>query len=114
MPRMGMHGSALVAIEDEHAALAKGQLSKSLLKRIARFHLIDNTRGEPPMWKDNEIKKLKGTLQGKNGNSQLRATVHLQSADNKRAFEAELFGHIETRNGKVTRLDLVGAARTQG
>jgi hypothetical protein len=56
---------------DEHAALAKGQLSKSLLKRIARFHLIDNTRGEPPMWKDNEIKKLKGALQGKNGNSQL-------------------------------------------
>lgn len=99
---------------DEHAALAKGQLPKSLLKRIARFHLIDNTRGEPPMWKGNEIKKLKGTLQGKNGNSQLRATVHLQSADNKRAFEAELFGHIETRNGKVTRLDLVAKGNFRG
>ncbi len=99
---------------DEHAALAKGQLPKSLLKRITRFHLIDNTRGEPPMWRDSEIKKLEGTFNGKNGNGKLRATVHLQSADNKRAYEAELIGHIETRNGKVTRLDLVAKGDFRG
>ena len=49
---------------NEHAALAKGQLPQNLLKRIARFHLVDNTRGEPSMWNDNEIKKLEGTLRG--------------------------------------------------
>ena len=88
---------------DEHVALAKGQLPRSLLKRIARFHLVDNTRGEPPMWRENEIKKLEGTLR----NGQLRATVHLRTSNNARGYEAQLFGRIETKNGKVTRLDLV-------
>ena len=88
---------------DEHSALAKGQLPQSLLKRLARFHLVDNTRGEPPMWRDNEIKKLEGTLR----NGQLRATVQLKTANAARGYEAQLFGHIEIKNGKVTRLDLV-------
>ena len=87
----------------EHTALAKGELPKSLLRRIARFHLVDNTRGEPPMWDNNEIKKLEGVLR----KGQLRATVHLRTANNDRGYEAQLFGRIETKNGKVTRLDLV-------
>jgi hypothetical protein len=87
----------------EHTALAKGELPKSLLRRIARFHLVDNTRGEPPMWDNNEIKKLEGVLR----KGQLRATVHLRTANNDRGYEAQLFGRIETKNGKVTCLDLV-------
>jgi len=89
--------------DDEHAALVKGQLPQSLLRRLARFHLVDNTRGEPPMWRDNEIKKLEGTLR----NGQLRATVHLQTTNGERGYEAQLFGRVEIKNGKVTRLDLV-------
>ncbi|MBC8325547.1 MAG: hypothetical protein H8E27_07975 [Verrucomicrobia subdivision 3 bacterium] len=88
---------------DEHAALAKGQFPASLLKRLARFHLVDNTRGEPPMWRETEIKTLKGQLT----NGQLRATVHLQTANGDRGYEAQLLGRVETKNGKVTRLDLV-------
>ena len=87
----------------EHTALAKGELPKSLLRRIARFHLVDNTRGEPPMWDNNEIKKLERVLR----KGQLRATVHLRTANNDRGYAAQLFGRIETKNGKVTRLDLV-------
>ena len=41
---------------NEHAALAKSQLPQNVLKRIARFHLVDNTRGEPSMWNGNDIK----------------------------------------------------------
>ena len=95
---------------DEHAALANGQLPQSLLKRIARFHLIDNTRGEPPMWNDNEIKKFEGTLR----NGQLRATVHLRTAKSDRGYEAELLGRIETKAGKVTRLDVVAKGEFWG
>ena len=95
---------------DEHAALAKGQLPQSLLKRIARFHLVDNTRGEPPMWEPNEIKKLEGTLR----NGQLRATVHLRTAKGDRGYEAELLGRIETKAGKVTRLDVVAKGEFWG
>ena len=94
----------------EHAALAKGQLPQILLKRIARFHLIDNTRGEPPMWRENEIKKLEGTLR----TGQLRGTVHLRTAKGDRGYEAELLGHIETKAGKVTRLDVVAKGEFWG
>ena len=56
---------------DEHTTLTRGQLPKSLLKRLARYHLVDNTRGETTMWQENEIEKLEGKIT----NGQLRTTV---------------------------------------
>ena len=32
-------------------------IPEKLLYRLARFHLVDNTRGEPPMWQSREIRK---------------------------------------------------------
>ena len=89
--------------KSEREALVRGQLPGSLQKRIARFHLIDNTRGEPPMWNENEIRKLElsfnnGTLSGK---------IHLRTADGQRGYETELFGFIETKNNKVVRFDII-------
>ena len=95
---------------NEHSALAKGQLPQNLLKRIVRFHLVDNTRGEPSMWNDNEIKKLEGTLR----NGQLRTTVQLKTAKGDRSYEAELLGHLETKKGKVTRFDVVAKGHFRG
>ncbi len=94
----------------EHAELTKSQLPQSLLQRLARFHLVDNTRGEPPMWRENEIQKLQGTLR----NGQLRATVQLKTAKGDRGYEAELLGRIETKAGKVTRLDVVAKGEFWG
>lgn len=94
----------------EHTALFKGQLPQSLLKRIARFHLIDNTRGEPPMWNDNEIKKLEGTVR----NGRLRATVQLKTVKGDRGYEVELLGRIETKAGKVTRFNVVAKGEFWG
>ena len=94
----------------EHAALTKDRLPQSLLQRLARFHLVDNTRGEPPMWRENEIQKLQGTLR----NGQLRATVQLKTAKGDRGYETELLGHIETKAGKVTRLDVVAKGEFWG
>lgn len=88
---------------DEHADLVKGVMPQSLLSRIARFHLVDNTRGEPPMWKLNEIEKLEGGLQG----GLMRASIHLQTEGKDRGYELQMFGHIESKGGKVTRFDLI-------
>ncbi len=95
---------------DEHDALSKGQLSQSLLKRLTRFHLVDNTRGEPPMWEPKEIQKLEGTLH----NGQLRATVDLRAINGNRGYEAELLGCIETKAGEVTRFDVVSKGEFWG
>src|SRR6185369_2883588 len=32
-------------------------LPKFVQMRIARFHLLDDTRGEPPMWDEKEVRK---------------------------------------------------------
>ena len=87
----------------EQEALTKGQMTQSLQHRIARFHLVDNTRGEPPMWKEEEIRQLKITLDG----TTLRGAVHLETADGKRGYQAELMGKLEFRAGKVVRFDMV-------
>ena len=55
----------------EHKALVRGELPATVQQRIARFHLVDNARGEPPMWKPEEIRKLDITLD----NGQLSAAT---------------------------------------
>jgi len=87
----------------EHQALLRGEIPVSLQKRIARFHLVDNTRGEPPMWKENEIRNLKMTVTG----NRIQGQVTLGTDRGDRGFEADLFGVLEVKAGKVVRLDLV-------
>jgi len=88
---------------DEHQGLVRGAVLESLKKRLARFHLVDNTRGEPPMWKASEIKRLDVSLR----NGQLRGTVHLQTASGDRGYKAQLQGVVASKGGRVTRFDIV-------
>lgn len=88
---------------EEHRSLARGQVPDILQRRIARFHLVDNTRGEPPMWKMAEIRKLEMRIEGES----LRGSVHLETSDSSRGYVAELFGKLQVKEGQVTRLDLV-------
>ncbi|MGV3723092.1 MAG: hypothetical protein ACO1SX_19505, partial [Actinomycetota bacterium] len=37
---------------------ARMAVPRAIAERIARFHLVDNVRGEPPMWTRNEIREL--------------------------------------------------------
>ena len=37
-------------------------VAPSVARRIARFHLVDNTQGEPTFWKQSEVRKLELTL----------------------------------------------------
>jgi len=88
-------------LKDEIGSLAAGKFPERLLRRIARFHLIDNTRGEPPMWTPAEVKDL--SLELKEGRVSGRAKM--DAGD--RTFEAGLAGVVEFRDGKLARFDLV-------
>ena len=94
----------------EHQALARGELPSSVKERIARYHLIDNTRGEPPMWKKDEIRKL--DLKLKDG--RLSGKVHLETAGKDRGFEGNILGFLETKGDRVSRFDLVVAGEFWG
>jgi hypothetical protein len=96
--------------KDEVQALARAELPESLKKRIVRFHLVDNTRGTPTGWTEGDIKKLELTLE----KGRLQGRVHLETKDDRRGYQADLLGFIETRAGKVTRFDLVAHGQFWG
>jgi len=88
---------------DDITALGKGEVSRRLAERIARYHLVDNTRGEPPMWSRKEIRSSvmsleKGTLRGK---------IRLATEDKSRGYDASVFGRVQVADGRLTQFDLV-------
>ena len=89
--------------KQEHQSLVRGEFPDSVGLRIARFHLVDNTRGEPPMWKPAEIRKRQLTM----NNGQVRGKFQLETDRGDRGYDASMRGVVTTRNGRVVRLDLV-------
>jgi len=87
----------------EHEALVAGELPNAMLQRLARFHLVDNTRGEPPMWKADELRQLDFEL----SDARLRGSVHLETADGSRGYRADVLGFLRTVNDEVVSFDLV-------
>ncbi len=90
--------------KEEHEQLVAGAFPKSLQRRIARYHLVDNTRGEPPMWKPSEIRNVHMAL---DSSGAVSGEVALRTDAGDRGFEAELKGEIQVAGGQVTDLKLV-------
>lgn len=70
-------------------------LPKSLAMRIARFHLVDNTRGEPPHWRRDEVRKLAIRVAPVNDGSnraQLTGEFHFETKDGERGFVGQIEG----------------------
>lgn len=88
---------------NEHKALVWGEIPASLQQRIARFHLVDNARGEPPMWEPKEIRKMELKL----ANGEVSGVAHLKTGRGDRGYEAELRGAVEVKEGAVVRFDMV-------
>jgi hypothetical protein len=96
--------------KDEAEALSKGLLPDSIKQRLVRYHLLDNTRGEPPMWSAADIKKLALTLR----DGVLRGSVHLETKSGERGYQADLLGFLEVKDGSVTRFDLLAKGECWG
>ena len=94
--------------QTEHEALVAGSIPISLQQRIARFHLVDNTRGEPPMWAAEDVRSLRMRLSDK---GQMEGRVILRTArggdGSDRGYEAELKGKVEISERKVSGLEIV-------
>ena len=88
--------------KSEHQQLAAGKVPAAMANRMARFHLVDNTRGEPPMWKENEIRTLNLQIEG----NTLIGDVHLETKNGDRGYKAKLFGKLKIESGKVTKFDV--------
>ena len=103
------------------------------VERIVRFHLIDNTRGEPPMWAREDVKasELKAVVQEADDGHvlvKLEGKVLLAAGGDggagagadekspKRGFDAALLGYVRYDRGKdkVDRFDLVALGEHWG
>lgn len=99
----------------------KGQAvspTAALVWRLARFHLVDNTRGEPPNWALGHLRKLdlKMTVDEVNDAGvalKLQGTLLLSTAPNPatadRGYDVALLGYIHYSKTKdrIDRFDLV-------
>lgn len=89
--------------DDEVASLSEEIVPDSLLNRMARFHLVDNTRGEPPMWRDDQIHTAEATLR----DGRLVGSVRIETARGRRGYEASLLGFVDVEDGVLTQFDVV-------
>jgi hypothetical protein len=89
--------------KDEAQALMRDELPESVKVRLARFHLVDNTRGEPPFWRADQIKELKLTLD----KGRLAGSVHLETKAGDRGYQAQLLGFTQTKDHRLARFDMV-------
>ncbi len=103
----------------EHALPAR------VVERILRFHLVDNTRGEPAFWKKEEIRRhsllLRVTavdgesIRMRVDGSALLAT-EASATEAKRGFDARLHGLIDVnrKRNELRRFDLVAVGEHWG
>ncbi len=83
---------------DEQRELLDDKMPEALARRIARFHLVDNTRGQPPTWQLEEIRKLDFSI----SDGKMNGTIELETADHTRGFMADISGVVSGAEGRVT------------
>jgi hypothetical protein len=112
-------------VPDRPAAGESFPLPAAIAERLLRFHLIDNTRGEPPMWRREDIRaqSLKLTVVASDGTqARLRLDGHAllaTAADPKQAdrgYDVHLLGYIDVdrASGRVERFEVAALGEHWG
>ncbi len=104
---------------------AKFEVSQRVTKRIARFHLVDNTRGEPPHWRPGDVRSARlfltvaevndaGTTLRLEGSCLLASNADVAKAE--RGFDVQLQGtiHVDPTNKIIDRLDVLALGNHWG
>jgi hypothetical protein len=97
----------------------------AIAKRILRFHLVDNTRGEPGYWREKEIHDGRlslsveeATADGVELRLQGRALLatHADPARAQRGFDVSLLGHIhyDVAKKSIDRFDVLAIGTRWG
>jgi hypothetical protein len=95
----------------------------SFVERICRFHLVDNTRGEPAMWGRDEIRSARLTLTVTQATDERVAMrlegevlIHTEAGRGQRGFEARLIGElaVDRKKGAFERFDVVAIGEHWG
>ena len=96
--------------DDEVASLSEEIVPDSMLSRMARFHLVDNTRGEPPMWRADQVRSAEAVLR----DGRLVGSIRIDTARGRRGYEASLLGFVDVEDGVLTQFDVVARGLAWG
>ena len=99
---------------EEIVALAHDTMPDTLTRRIALYHLIDNTRGEPPMWKDAELRTSKITVTAEGSARRIEGNLEATTSGKDRHYRMKILGYVETKDDQLVRFDLVARGQFQG
>lgn len=98
---------------------ARQPLPAPIADRLERFHLVDNVRGEPNMWRREEVKESRLTLRVVDpaaGRMALEGTVRLSTGDAARGYDARVQGIVcfDRAADRVTRFDVLSWGEAWG
>jgi hypothetical protein len=98
------------------AAGETSPLPEAVALRLARFHLLDNTRGEPNLWQRSEVKRCDVRLRVEKSTQSalvlwLEGEAHLETAKGERGYKPKLRGVIEydRAQDRLRRFDVAAA-----
>jgi hypothetical protein len=116
--------------EEWHSLLPAGwqtgvhyPVPRAVAERLIRFHLVDNVRGEPPVWSREEIRQADLTLlveDGAAGRLRLEGTARMEAPANDggaaRGYDARLQGALtyDRAADRFTQLDLLSWGEAWG
>jgi hypothetical protein len=106
----------------------------ALVRRLARFHLIDNVRGETPMWRPEEVQhaamtlevtgvtpgqidlRLEGAVRNVGRGSWAIRPFRERLTDAERGFDCRLLGFLgyDTLRGRFARFDVIALGTRWG
>ena len=94
-------------------------LPPAIARRIARFHLVDNTRGEPPMWRPGDVKRcdLKLTVERADADRKLvRLDGPVLLDAGQRGYDTSLLGYIAygAKSDRIHRFAVVSLGEHWG
>jgi hypothetical protein len=103
---------------------AKTKVTERLTLRIARFHLVDNTRGEPPFWRRDQVRaaqlfSIVEQVSDKGMTLRLEGSCFLATAADakaERGYDVQLQGtvHVDAAKKVIDRFDLVALGKHWG
>jgi hypothetical protein len=104
---------------------AQFDMPAAIADRIARFHLVDNTRGEPPFWTEQELRSRRLSLEVERADAaglrlRIQGNVLLSTDENPaaadRGYEAALLGYIEydAASDRIAKFELLAIGEHWG
>lgn len=96
--------------KEEHEALAAGSFPERAALRLVRYHLVDNTRGESPLWEAKDVVSQRITI----NDGRITGHMELKTPNGERSYSADLLGYVKVSQGKVVQLDMVARGDFSG